>query len=184
MTVAMGNKKINKPAAPAPKAKAPVAKPAVKKAVTEGHSPTNVVKGLKYTDAQINRLFIEGSDSVLERAAHIAAAARARGNRKITKRAITEGEGFDALSDDDMAGSRDEAADREMDSYIEQAADLMDSLFGPLDQIKSLIAGTDGETIDILLDHLDDLAGMDEDMASDEQDYKLMSSIIQLITGK
>lgn len=202
MTVAMGNKKINKPAAPAPKAKAPVAKSAAKKAVTEGHSPANVVKDLKYTDAQINRLFIEGSDSVLERAAHIAAAARAMGNRKgivkkdpknALRRAITEGEGFDTLSDDDIQGSKYEAADKagadEMQDYVEQAANLMDSLFGPLDQIKSLLAAADGEIIDILLDHLDDLTGLD--MGGDPRDdemydaeYKLMSRIISLITGK
>ena len=151
----------------------PAAETPVEESVNILDTRTKIINNLKYTDAQINRLFIEGSDSVLERAAHVAKAAyqlgRSKGERTARpKKMIAEG-----VFDDD----NDSLDDGE--GGIDKASDLMDSLFGPLDQIKSLLSAAGPDVIDILLDHLADLAGMDEEMAEQEEEYRMMAAVIQ-----
>lgn len=126
------------------------------------------IESLKYTKDQIDRLFTTHQDSVLARAAHIAAQHRAIAKAKHDKRFYKE--------NGEVAELPVDGGD---DDVIEKVVELMDKLIGPCDKIVRVLELVDVGTIHALLDYLEDIAQPEDDRA-----FKVMAAAIKVIIGR
>lgn len=125
---------------------------------------------LKYTKEQIDRLFTVGEPSVLARAAHIAAQHRKLAKAKHERKFIKE----------DGEAQEGDPADDGLEELIEGAANLMDKLLGPCDEIVQALEQVEADTIDALLDHLEDGGSFGDD----DRVMTVMKSAIKGVTGR